>query len=42
MCEGFRYFITFVSDFSRFLVIYPIKNKSDALEKFKEYLAKAE
>jgi len=28
MCEGFRYFITFVDDFSHFLVIYPMKNKS--------------
>src|SRR5258708_14443258 len=26
MCEGFRYFITFVSDFSRFLVVYLMKN----------------
>src|SRR5258705_3471847 len=42
MCKGFRYFITFIDDFSRFLVIYPMKNKSDALENFKEYLAEAE
>src|SRR5260370_31596110 len=41
-CEGFRYFITFIDDFSQHLVIYPMKNKSDPLEKFKEYLTKAE
>src|SRR5260221_4075892 len=40
--EGFKYFITFIDDFSRFLTVYPMKNKSDALEKFKEYLAEAE
>src|SRR5258708_27091762 len=40
--EGFKYFITFVNDFSQFLTIYPMKNKSDTLEKFKEYLAEAE
>ena len=41
-CEGFKYFITFVNDFSRFLTVYPMKNKSDMPEKFKEYLAEAE
>ncbi len=40
--EGFKYFITFIDDFSQFLTIYPIKNKSDMLEKFKEYLAEVE
>jgi len=40
--EGFKYFITFIDDFSRFLTVYPMKNKSDVLEKFKEYLAEAE
>jgi len=40
--EGFKYFITFVDDFSCHLVIYPMKNKSDALEKFKEYLTEVE
>ena len=40
--KGFKYFITFVDDFSHFLTIYPMKNKSDTLEKFKEYLAEAE
>src|SRR5258708_11814114 len=40
--EGFKYFITFIDNFSQFLTIYPIKNKSDMLEKFKEYLTEAE
>ncbi len=40
--KGFKYFITFVNDFSHFLTIYPMKNKSDMLEKFKEYLVEAE
>ena len=35
--KGFKYFITFVDDFSHHLIVYPMKNKSDALEKFKEY-----
>src|SRR6266478_404976 len=29
--EGFRYFITFVDDFSHYTSVYPIKKKSDAL-----------
>src|SRR5260370_2202421 len=41
-CEGFRYFIAFIDDFSQHLVIYPMKNKSNGLEKFKEYLTKVE
>ena len=40
--EGFKYFITFVDNFSHYLVVYPMKNKSDALQKFKEFLTKAE
>jgi hypothetical protein len=40
--EGYKYFITFVDDFSRYLTVYPMKNKSDALDKFKEFLAEAE
>ena len=42
MREGFKYFITFIDDYSRHLTIYPMKAKSDAIDKFKEYLAKAE
>ena len=40
--EGFKYFITFIDDFSHHLVVYPMKNKSDALKKFKEYLTMVE
>lgn len=32
-----KYLITFVDDFSRFTVIFPMKLKSEALDKFKEY-----
>lgn len=39
---GSRYFVLFVDDFSRMTAIYFLKNKSDALEKFKEYKAVAE
>ena len=42
MCKGFKYFITFVDDFSCHLIVYLMKNKSDALEKFKEYITEAE
>ena len=42
MCKGFKYFITFVDDYSCYLTVYLMKAKSDAIAKFKEYLAKAE
>ena len=32
-----RYFITFVDDFSNYVQVYVIKNKSDALDCFIEY-----
>lgn len=37
-----EYFVTFVDDFSRASTIFCIANKSDTLEKFKEYVAMAE
>jgi hypothetical protein len=40
--QGYRYFITFVDDFSQYLTIYPIKRKSEALEQFKEFLSQSE
>src|SRR5260370_23145967 len=40
-CEGYRYFITFVDDHSRFLTIHPMKKKSDALDSFKDFLAES-
>ena len=36
---GARYFVTFIDDFSRCVTVYPIKHKSDVLEKFKEWEA---
>ena len=40
--EGYRYFITFVDDYSHFLTIHLMKKKSDALEAFKDFLMEAE
>ncbi|KAK8982835.1 hypothetical protein V6N11_060156 [Hibiscus sabdariffa] len=34
---GFQYFITLTDDFSRYGYIYPMRHKSEALEKFKEF-----
>ena len=39
---GSRYFITFIDDYSRFVVTYTMKRKNEALEKFKQYVAMAE
>ena len=39
---GSRYFITFIDDYSRFVVTYTMKYKNEAIEKFKEYVAMAE
>jgi hypothetical protein len=36
---GAYYFVTFVDDYSRFTMVYCIKNKSQVPEKFKEYEA---
>ena len=35
---GNKYFITFIDDFSKYAYVYLLKNKSDAFEKFKEFL----
>ncbi|KAJ9558789.1 hypothetical protein OSB04_013403 [Centaurea solstitialis] len=34
---GYRYFITFTDDFSRYGYVYLMRHKSEAFEKFKEY-----
>ncbi|KAJ9552070.1 hypothetical protein OSB04_016115 [Centaurea solstitialis] len=34
---GYRYFITFTDDFSRYGYVYMIRHKSEAFEKFKEF-----
>ena len=40
--DGFDSFITFTDDFSRYGYIYPIRDRSEALEKFKVYKAEVE
>ena len=35
--SGFRYMITFIDDFSRYMWVYFMKKKSEALRKFKEF-----
>jgi hypothetical protein len=40
--DGFDSFITFTDDFSRYGYIYPIKERSEVLDKFKIFKAKAE
>ncbi|XP_074360337.1 uncharacterized protein LOC141700496 [Apium graveolens] len=39
---GNRYYLTFIDDFSRKIWVYIIKEKSEALDKFKEFKALAE
>jgi transposase InsO family protein len=40
--DGFDSFITFIDDYSRYGYIYPIKEKSEALDKFKIFKAEVE
>src|SRR5260370_28422627 len=40
--EGYQYFITFIDDHSQFLIVHPMKKKSNALEIFKDFLVEAE
>ena len=37
-----RYIITFIDDFSKYTTIYFLKNKSDAFEKFQDFLKEVE
>lgn len=39
---GSKYFISFIDDYSRYLVIYFLKKKSDAFQVFKQYKAEME
>ena len=39
---GYRYFLTFIDDFSRYGYLYLIKEKSDALDKFKVFKLEVE
>ena len=34
---GYRYFLIFIDDFSRYGYIYLMKHKSETFEKFKEF-----
>ena len=36
---GAKYFVTFIDDYSRCVTVYPMKHKSEVLEKFKEWEA---
>ena len=39
---GNRYIITFIDDFSKYTTVYLLKNKSDAFEKFQNFLKEVE
>ena len=39
---GYEYFITFTDDHSRYGYVYLMQNKSEAFEKFKEFMAEVE
>ena len=39
---GFRYFLTFTDDLSRYGYIYLMKHKSETFEKFKEFQSEVE
>ena len=40
--EFYRLFITFTDDYSRYGYIYPIKERTEALDKFKIFKAEVE
>ena len=40
--EGNRYIITFIDDFSKYTTVYLLKNKSDAFEKFQDFIKEVE
>ena len=39
---GNKYIITFIDNFSKYTTIYLLKNKSDAFEKFQDFLKEVE
>src|SRR5215216_7998927 len=41
-CSGYRYFLTFTDDLSRYRYIYLMKHKSETFEKFKEFQSEVE
>ena len=40
--RGMEYFITFIDDYARYGYIYLIRNKSEAINKFKEFKLEVE
>lgn len=40
--EGHRYFLSIIDDYSRKVIVYPLKQKSEALECFKKFQTRAE
>lgn len=36
--DGCKYFVTFIDDYSNFVYVYGIKNKSEVFDRFKEYI----
>ena len=40
--DGYNSFITFIDDYSHYGYIYPIKERKEALDKFKIFKAKVE
>jgi hypothetical protein len=42
VCGGYRYFITFIDDLSRYGYIYLMKHKYETFEKFKEFQSEVE
>ena len=39
---GYKYFITFTDDYSRYGYVYLMRRKSEAFEKFKEFWVESE
>ena len=40
--SGYRYFLTFIDDLSRYEYIYLMKHKSETFDKFKEFQSEVE
>ena len=41
-CSGYRYFVTFTGDLSRYECVYSMKYKSKMFEKFKQFQSEVE
>ena len=41
-CGGYRYFLIFTDDFSRYEYVYLLKNESEIVERFKEFQSEVE